>query len=342
MVNVYKNYDGPLYVVAAKSLYSPKAIEDIKLELSIPAKYFAAHLPFYPLLIRLFREIMMVFGGWFANLAYLKSMLLVNLLFSVFLSWVFYFILKRFKLTSKPLILTIIFLFIPRFLAVRSVGAPEAIFIMFILLSLYFFEKEKYLLAGIFGGLSVMVKTPGILLFASYCLVFVEKILKEKKINYQWLMIGLIPFCLIMVFLFYGLQYGDFFAYFNSGDNVHLVSPFSVFNFKKTWVGTGWLEEIIFYYFLYGLTILNLKNNKYRSFFYFSLVFFIAVIFIEHRDISRYSLPLLPLALINFEKFFTSKKFLLVFLILLPAIFLYVINFLNFNLMSISDFRPFL
>ena len=93
---------------------------------------------------------------------------------------------------------------------------------------------------------------------------------------------------------------------------------------------------------MYGLAIFNLKDSKYRSFFYFGLVFFTATLFVQHRDISRYFLPLWPLALIAFEKFFTSKKFLIIFIILLPAIFLYAFNFLLYNVMPISDWSAFL
>ena len=118
-----------------------------------------------------------------------------------------------------------------------------------------------------------MTKTPGILLFAGYGLVFVERFIKTKKISWQWLGIILIPLGLLGVFGLYAVQYKDFFAYFHSGDNIHLVFPYSVFNFQKSWVGTAWLEEIIFYYFMYGLALINLKDSKYRSFFYFGLVF---------------------------------------------------------------------
>lgn len=235
-----------------------------------------------------------------------------------------------------------VLLFLPRFLVVRSVGAPESLFILLILLSLYFFEKEKFWLAGLFGGLSAMTKTPGILLFPAYIFVIIESYVKSKIFNFKWLYLFLIPFGLFIVFGIYAIQYKDFFAYFNSGDNIHLVFPFSVFNFQKPWVGTAWLEDVIFYYFIYGLTIIYLKNIKYRSFFYFSLVFFTATLFVQHRDISRYSLALWPLALIAFEKFFTSKKFLIIFIILLPAIFLYAWNFLLYNVMPISDWSAFL
>ena len=339
-MTIYRHYDGPWYLVAAKTFYDPDKIKGLKLQSALPEKYFAAHLPLYPALIRAVGE-----SGVFGELGYLKSMVSVNLLATVGLALFFYWFLVKFKLTRNPLLLVGVFLFLPRFLVIRSVGAPESLFLLLILLSLYFFEKERFALAGLFGALATMTKTPGILLLGAYCLVFIEKLLLKhpKRVEkFKWLGVAIIPLGLLVVFLIYGRQYGDFLAYFHSGDNIHLVFPFSVFDFTKIWVGTAWLEDVVFYFFLYGLTTFSLKDNKLRSFFYYSLIFFIATVFVQHRDISRYSLPMWPMALIAFEKFFTSKKFLIIFLILLPAIYFYAWNFLGYNVMPIADWAPFL
>lgn len=334
-MRIYANYDGPLYIIPAKTFYNPQLIENLKLNLSLSPIYFAAHLPLYPLFISIFAPI---FG-------FLKSMLLTNVFFTVLLACFFFYFVKSLKLSSNPFLLTVVFLFLPRFLVVRSVGASESLFILLILMSVFFFEKEKYLLAGLFGGLSVMTKTPGALLFFAYLLVFAERMIREKN----WRLGGLgrlgiflIPLGLLGVFGIYTLQYHDFFAYFRTGGFVPLVFPYSVFNFQKIWVGTAWLEDIIFYFFLYLMAVIYFKDIKYRSFFYFSLVFFIATTFVQHRDIARYSLPLWPFACIAFEKFFTSKKLILVLIILLPAIFLYGWNFILYNVMPIGDWKPFL
>ncbi len=342
---IYKNFDGPLYIIPAKTLYNLSAIDRIGIELPLSSKYFAAHLPLYPLLIRVVREIGVV-GG------YLRSMIFVNILFSVSLAMLFYYILKKFKLSEKPILLTAVFLFLPRFLVARSIGAPETLFMFLILLSLFFFEKNNYLMAGIFGGLSVATKTPGILLFAAYGLALIEPYFRQKSHlggvktftppGWRGLWILLIPAGLLAVFILYFFQSGDFFAYFNTGAVVPVTYPFAAFNFQKTWVGTAWLEDVVFYFFLYGLSMIFLWKTKYRSFFYFSLIFFIAVLFVEHRDIARYSLPLWPLAVIAFGKFFSQKRFLIIFLILLPGIFMYAWNFLLYNLMPISNWAPYL
>lgn len=332
---IYKNYDGLFYIVVGKSLYNPTIISHLHLDdvsLSHFPKYFAAHMPLYPLFIRLGAVV----------IGYLKSMLFTNLLFSALLAMFFYYFIKTLGLSKKPLLLTIVFLMLPRFLLVRSIGAPESLFMLLVLLSLFFFEKKKMLLAGLFGGLATVTKTPGILLFIAYGLVLSESFIKIKKTDFRWLALFLIPLFLLAVFVFQYFQYGDILAYFHSGNNIHLVAPFSVFDFKKTWVGTAWLEDVIFYFFLYLFTVFSLKNVKQRSILYFGLIFFIALTFIQHRDISRYSLPLWPLACIAFEKFFTSRKFIIVFLILLPAIYLYGWNFLLYNVMPVGQWKPFI
>lgn len=341
-LDIYKHYDGPLYVIPAKTFYNPSAIENLHTELKLPVKYFAAHLPLYPVLIRTVKELIQLTGLSVNGLGYLKSMIGVNILATIGLVLFFYYFLNKFKLTKKPMILVLVMLFLPRFLVVRSVGAPESVFILLIITSLFFFEKNKFWLAGLLGGLATMTKAPGILLFAGYGLVFIERLFKVKKFDWNWLGILLIPIGLLLVFGIYAVQYGDFFAFFHGNASVPMPHIFSAFNWKAKWVGTAWLEDILFYFFIYGTAVVYLKDSKYRSFFYFSLVFFVATTFIQHRDISRYSLPLWPLASIAFEKFFTSKKFLIIFLILLPAIFLYAWNFLPYNVMPISDWAAFL
>ena len=328
---IYKNYDGILYIIPAKTLYNPTLIQEISQSLMRPL-YYAAHLPLYPVFIRLFSYI---FG-------YLKSMIFVNVLFTCILACFFYFLVKKLKISEKPIALTIVFLFLPRFLIVRSVGAPESLFIFLILVSLFFFEKKKYFIACILGGLSAMTKTPGILLFFVYLFVFIEEYLNKKKVNWNFLFTLFIPIGLFLVFLLYYFQYGDFFAYFHTGGVVPIGFPFSVFNHGLKWVGTVWLEDIIFYFFIYLMTVVTLKRSKHRSFFYFSLVFVTASILIQHRDIARYTLPIWPMAVIAFEKFFTSRKFLVVFVVLLFATYMYAWNFMTQNYMPIADWTPFL
>jgi len=191
------------------------------------------------------------------------------------------------------------------------------------------------------GALATMTKTPGILLFGAYGLVFLETLIREKKFSLRWLWVSLIPVGLLVVFGLYKIQYSDFFAYFHTGGVVPMPYPFAVFNAQAKWVDTPWLEEIMMYFILYLFAIVTLKDTKYRSMFYFPLLFFIFGSFVQHRDLSRYLLPLWPFAAIAFEKKLASKKFILVLLILLPALYFYAWNFLLFNIIPVADWRPF-
>lgn len=334
---IAKNWDGPLYIIPAKTMYDKNDPIFKELILNLPIKYFAAHLPGYPITLKLLAPF----------IGYPRSTLYSTLFFSIAFFMFFYYFLVKLKLTKEPLILTLVLLFItPRFFVVRSIGSPEPMFMLFTLISIYFFTNKKYLFAGLAGGLATITKSPGIILFAAYALYLIVDIYRNKKFNFNALSILLIPASLLGVFYFYQMQMGDFWAYFKSGDNLHLVfPPFSVFNSQKAWVGTGWLEEIIFLYFFFSLATLKMwakEINTQRIFFYYMLIFFISIIFVEHRDISRYALPMLPFALVAYEKLFTSKKFLIALIIIIPAIYLYAWNFMLFNSAPIADWGPFL
>ncbi len=329
---IFRHFDGLLYVIAAKTFYNAEELGKIVLDVSLDPRYYAAHLPLYPMTLIALAP----FVG------YLKALVVSTVGFTIAVSVLFYFVLRKFNLTKHPLALTTIFLFLPRFLVVRAVGAPESMFLFFILLSLFAFEKKYYLLAGIAGALAAMTKSPGILLFPALFMALLERFSKTKKFELPSLWIFLIPCGFLAVCLIYAVQYGNFFAYFQSGDNIHLTYPFSAFNYSKRWIGTAWLEEIVFYFMMYSLAVVTLARHHLRSLYYFGIIFFGAVIFVEHRDIARYSLPLWPLACIAFEKQFTDKRFLLAAAVISPALFFYAWNFMSQNVMPVSNWAPFI
>lgn len=331
-LTVYANYDGPLYIIVAKTFYDPSAIQNLQVGLNLNPEYFAAHLPLYPAFIAIIGPIV----------GYLRAMIVTNVAFTVLLTFLLYYVVKELNLSRKPLLLAGVFLFLPRFLVVRSIGSPESLFILLILGSLYLFERNRLVCSGILGALAVATKLPGILLFVAYGLVYMERYLHNREFSWKALYTLIIPLGLLGVFGIYAAQYNDFLAYFHTNAVVPLVSPYAVFNAAAKWVGTIWLEDVIFYFGIYAATIVVLRHSIYRSFFYFAVTFFVATIFVEHRDIARYSLPLWPLAVIAGEKMITSKKFLLASLIILPAVYLYAWNFIGNNAAPIADWKAFL
>ncbi|MFI5391837.1 MAG: hypothetical protein ACHQYQ_10795, partial [Bacteriovoracales bacterium] len=143
----------------------------------------------------------------------------------------------------------------------------------------------------------------------------------------------LIPVGLLAIFFLYQAVYNDFFAYFHSGDNIHLsFPPFQIFNASQFWVGSIWLEDIVYIYIL-GLLggLMLLKHEVLKPLGIYVLTFITASIFIAHRDISRYVLPIFPFALIAFEKVLVSKEFKIVLAIVGLGIYLYSQNFILQN-----------
>ncbi len=345
---IYRNFDGANYIIIAKSLYQEQIIA--AMPQSLPHTYFAAHFPFYSLLILSFSPL----------LGFLKSMLFVSTVFTVLSVWAFYFLVRDFKLTNHPLWLSLLFLVLPaRWLIVHSVGSAEPTFIFFTIAALYYFlkfeESRNYLdiiISGLFGLLAQWTRPPGILLFIAFGVYILWKsyssdirkfFLQTLKNSLNSFPLILIPIGLLAVFGLYGIVYKDFFAYFHSGDNIHLVfPPYQVFNINQFWVGTIWLEDVVYVY-MFGLLagIMLLKNPVTRILGIYTLTYVGASLFVAHRDISRYTLPVFPFALIAFQKLLVSKEFKIVFWILLLGIYLYAQNFILQNTAPITNVELF-
>ena len=322
---IYQNFDGPYYLIVARSWYDTATIGKY-FSFSLPLEYYPAHFPLYPFVIRLI--------SWLPLLNPLRAMLLVNLVATAASAIVLLGILKGKKI-PHALFLAISFLFLwPRMWAVRSIGSPETLFILWILLSLKYFDLKKYWLAGIFGSLAVLTKSPGILLLPTYLIA--AKF--DKKI---WPTL-LIPISLLILFTFFKIQTGDFWAYFHSGDNIHLQTmPFKIFDSNQPWVGSFWLEDILWIYLVGGLGVYH-AWKKDRLWGTFGLVYLSVILFVSHRDISRYSLPLIPIILFGLSDLFKRKEIRIALVLLVIPLYFYTLNFLTHNTLTIYDWAPFL
>jgi len=345
MATIVANYDGPLYLVIAKTFYN-KALITANYAFSLPVEYYAAHLPLFPLLIAIFSSI---FG-------YPYAMLGITLASSILALYFFQKLALQFvKKKEDALWLTFVFSILPaRWLIVRSVGSAEPLFVAAIIASIYFFREKKYWYAGIWGAVAQLIKSPGILLFIAYAFAIIAphinklattgsekwaKILNLKKVY----PLALIPISLLGIFVYYQFAFGDFWAYFNSGDNIHLFfPPFQIFNYSAPWVGTFWLEEIIFVYLIGLMGLIKLFKQKTGALAWFAGIFFASILFVSHRDIIRYSLPIIPFLIIAFSKTIVKKEFKIVMVVLAIPIYLFSLAYISQNVMQISDWAPFL
>lgn len=340
---IYRNFDGLEYVIIAKTFYNPQAI--LALPQALPAHYFASHFPGYSLAIFFLSPL----------LGFLKSMLVASLIFTVLSIILFYQLIKEFKLSSQPLFLSLLFLIIPaRWLIVHSVGSSEPMFIFFVLSAIYFLMKyelmNKYYLL-IVSAVSVLIaqitRPPGALLIIALFLYISFKIFRDIKdtnsikiipSNFKYSIFALAPLGLLGLFYWYSLSYNDFWAYFHSGDNIHLTfPPFQVFNKYEPWVGDIWLEDIVLTFTLVSLGGILLIKKKLYPMAFFVLTYLTASIFVAHRDISRYILPVSPFILIAFEKVLTSKEFKIILPLVAIATYFYAQNFIIENTAPIPN-----
>lgn len=333
MATVVANYDGPLYLVAAKTLYNKTLISE-NFQFPLPTEYYPAHFPLFPLLIRGL--------GHFVNYPY--AMLFVTVFGSIIALYFVYRLLRKFVGTKDAMFLTFVFSMFPaRFLIVRSVGSPDPLFVGAIVASLFYFRKKAYWYAAFWGVVAQVTKSPGILLFISYFLYTLLFNLKHRADWKRAYPLLLIPLSLISVFYFYKYTTGDFLAYFNSGDNIHLLfPPFQIFNYSASWVGTFWLEEVIFVYLIGALGIMKLWEKKEFEIAMFCTIFFLSILFVSHRDIIRYSLPLVPFLYVAFSDTLIKRDFKLAFAVIVIPILLFSLAFISQNVMPISNWGPFL
>jgi hypothetical protein len=343
MATIVANYDGPLYLVAAKTLYNKPAIQ-ANYQFPLSSEYYTAHFPLFPVLTRFF--------GLMINYPY--AMLIITLASAGLAIYFFQKLISQYVNRKDALFITLVFSVFPaRWLIVRSVGSADPLFIAAIIASLYYFKNQKYLYAAVWGLIAQLTKSPGILLFAAYLVYvlaktnFIKRLTGLKnQVSISWkkiIPLALIPLGLLLVFTFYKIVQGDFWAYFHSGDNIHLIfPPFSIFNYSAPWVGTFWLEEVIFIYLLGAIGVYRLFQEKELEIGIFAAIFFITTLFVAHRDLMRYSLPLVPFMLIAFREVLVKREFKIALGIVAIPIYLYSLAFIAQNVMPIANWAPFL
>lgn len=344
LATIVANFDGPLYLVAAKTLYNKAAIA-ANYQFPLPTEYYTAHFPLFPLAIKVL--------GLIVNFPY--AMLIVTLLSGALATYFFFKLIVGYVNQKEAFFLTFVFSIFPaRWLVVRSVGSADPLFVAAIIASVYFFKQKKFWAAAIWGAVAQLTKSPGILLFVSYVIFLTTPILKshisalskrfiEKLDLRKTYPLLLIPLSLIAIFAFYGVVQGDFWAYFHSGDNIHLIfPPFQIFNYAAPWVGTYWLEEIIFIYLIGAIGIYKLFQKKEYEIATFSIIFYVLTLFIAHRDLMRYFLPVVPFLFVAYSDILLKKEFKIALAVIIIPIYLYSLAFISQNVMPISNWAPFI
>ncbi len=329
---VYQNWDGPSYVVIAKSFYNKDIIPQVN-TLRIPVKYFAAHPPFYPILIKLFSFI-----------GYFQAMIVVSLMSTALFLCSFYYFLKDHVSAGNAFLLSLLSIFIsPRWFVVSHVGSSEPLFLFLLCVLLMLIKKNKTVPILIVAMLLQLTRMQGILIFGGIFLYYLyQRVLKKissRELIKRILPLMIMPVSLLILFLIYHIQLGDFLAFFRAQELANSTShlqlpPYKVLleNHYLPSAIESWKEIYLVYYFLISYTLIKLFKEKQFLLGFVGLVYAIPLYFLVHVDLARYSIPLLPLFFVAFKNTLSSKYFLLATLITIPAIYLFAINNINLNL----------
>ncbi len=337
MDRIVSNFDGINFLVVAKTAYDPQVIANNFQDILNGRRplYFSAHYPGYPTVIALFLQFL---NGPNSVLA---TIVLSNILLAVAL---YLFFEQKLKNPELAATLSIVAMFFPaRMLSNRIVGSNEGLFIFFVLISLYLFNKGKYFYSAILGSLAVLTRSPGILLFGAYFLYFLKPDRPMKERVYDFLPYLLIPTSLLALWGYYGMQFGSFWAYFQVGGNINLYWPFSVFASQMDWVSGIWNEDLIY---LIAIILIGgytfVRKYRWTPESIYVALYGLFVISVAHRDLARYSLPLIPLLLLPYFKLFESKYLKIIGIILLIPIALYSWQFVIQNYQNVIDWTNYL
>jgi hypothetical protein len=338
MDRIVQNFDGLNFLIVAKTWYNPTIIQANFSDILVGRRplYFSAHYPGLPILISVIDTFL---SGPNALLA---SIVASNLLLGYGL---YAFSLLFLSKPKDAAWLAVIALFFPaRMLSDRIVGSNEPIFMFFVLMSLVMQSKGRHWWSALLGSLAVLTRSPGIILFGAYMVhvwFMTSNSLTEKvKQSIPYL---LIPLSLLGLWMFYGSQFGSFWAYFQVGGNINLYYPFAVFASQMDWISGIWNEDLIYLFVLIisGL-ILFWQKYKKSSVAIFGILYGVFVISVAHRDLARYSLPIIPIILVGFAPILENKIVKIIALIMIIPIMLYSWQFVLANYQSVIDWTHFL
>ena len=320
--SIYRNYDGMLFVIPAKGNYRSDQIEKLKV-LDLKPAYYAAHTPGYPLLIKLLSP----FVG------YLESMLFINVVASIALGCLLYLFYVRFFGATRPLLLVSITLLLPRLWILRSTGSSEVVFLCCIIAASLLLKEKKYALAALFAAYASFTRIHGILFGLGICLFAASHWSRTKKMDWGTLLVGASAvFGFVATCLLYLRQYGDFFAYFHTGALVPSGMIYSQFDSTAKEIKTFFLEDLLVYFGLVWVYIFDAIQKHKNFLFYFVVVYFGFTLTIQHRDLARYLLPIMPVLIGSSSSIWEKKSVRLAFIAVLPAIYWYVVNFMGSNM----------
>lgn len=332
---VFRNWDGPAYVVVAKTLYNINLINAINPFPYLTPAHYSYQFPLYPVFIRLFSFV-----------GYPESMIVVSQLFSLLFTIALYLLVKRVNPKANALVVAILSLFYtPRWFIVNHVGSTEPQFLFFITLFMLFFINKKFLWSGAAAALAQLTKPQGIIFFIGITLYYVSMVglrkISLKQSIKEFTPYLLIPLALCAIFILYYFRYGDFFIFMkNEAFPTMQWPPLKVLTATHIFytivdLFTGWKEIVVYNYILYFIPILILFEKKLHFFSLVMLIYFLPVLLFVQIDMARFILPIMPFAFLAYSDMLSKKPVYIGLFLCLPMVFLFAVGYINYNLAPI-------
>jgi len=339
---VHRAWDGPPYVVVAKSLYDPSSEvwehygKKFGLD-EFSARSHATILAVYPLTIRALSP---VFG-------YFNGMLVATIVFSSLCVVVVYRIFVEFRMVADPFWSSLAFVFFPaRWLIYHSIGATEPPFLLFILCSFYFYRKRRFALVALFGALAAVTRIYGVLLFVAYLAAEIDRARRgasgedatvrgpDAALGTRSLWLLVIPAALALHFAFFAARLGDFWAYFRVNAEQMSPIPFlgifrNAFSDPPTAYGSALLLAAVFYGLVWQW------REGHRDIVFLSLAFVVPNLFTLLADLSRFLVPVYPFLLFApFDALWRRREAKWAFALALPVTYAYAWASLRSNALN--------
>lgn len=302
-----RHFDGPAYLVVAKTLYQPTDVNPLPGYIRHPA-YFTIHFPLFPLGIRFFA----LFLGYPAGMA------AATLAFAMASAAAFHLYARRVMPEAAPLVPTLAFLLFPaRHTLFRALGSAEGAFALCVLVAAWAYHEERFGLAFAAAGLSAVTRVNGLLLIG------VLGLLLLARREWKWAIGGgaasLVPFAALCGWFFH--LFGSPFAFLAVHGTKKTPFPFAEIAEKiqeGNWEGAELLVAWILLMAL-GAARLWAMGLRLESLVVFAHVALFALL--RESNVPRWASPLAPFFLVvAFRELWTARRVALVTLLSLGAL----------------------
>ena len=286
---VVRHFDGPNYLVVAKTLYVPTAKNPLP-GYALTPSYFAAHPPLYPLALR----VCSLFGGWKAGL-FVATGLLAAASASAFAVYA-----KDAAPEIPALVAVLAFLFLPaRMFLYRALGASEALMSLLVVLAVLAWRRGRMDWALFASALATVTRTNGIVVVAVLCLA----LLLSGRVKSALLGGALAAIPLLLLFSWYQYLFGDFFALFHvhadsAGGAGRLCLPFAFIGemaARNDWETAEMLLALHLFYVLCAARLFA-RGDRLEAGLIAAHVALFSIL--RERDLARYYLTVAPFAVV--------------------------------------------